>query len=546
MTNLPDHTVRPLLTLGDPGDGGYRPVLVAPPGSYELRRDLGGTAPSVRTVPLLSFVHVSDLHVTDVQSPSRVEYLDRLGEYESPVYATVGRVGTYRPHDILTHQVVEAMARTVRELDRGPVLGGPVTFVVLTGDAADNAQHNEVNASVDLLAGGTIVTPDSGDLGRYEGVGDPHFFDRHYWHPDGSQIGVVDDFPRKRWGYPAVPGLLNAARRPFKASGFGHPWFPVVGNHDLLLAGTVPPSARLDRVSAGRRKLGALPKTDWMELAQALHDHALRPPEVFSRLARGPFHLVTPDAGRRFINAPAWRTSHPALGAREHNYYSFEHGPLTFVMLDTVNPEGGWQGSLDAEQVLWLEETLQAGSSRWTGHDGTQYRTDELGRIFVLCSHHPLETLVNPWSVNGTRRVLAPELSELLRRFPGVVAWFNGHTHRHRVAPVCVGAGNNGGFWQITTASHIDWPQQSRVVEIGLDVASAQLVIATTTVDHSGRVDPSRGSLDEIETLAGWSRELAANHWPYRDVIAAAGLHNRHGNVVAVLPLPSHLFDSFR
>jgi hypothetical protein len=62
-----------------------------------------------------------------------------------------------------------------------------------------------------------------------------------------------------------------------------------------------------------------------------------------------------------------------------------------------------------------------------------------------------------------------------------VVAWLNGHTHVHAVTAV-TGA-NGAGFWQITTASHIDWPQQARIVEF---LSTKQgLVIGCTVIDSA-------------------------------------------------------------
>ena len=82
----------------------------------------------------------------------------------------------------------------------------------------------------------------------------------------------------------------------------------------------------------------------------------------------------------------------------------------------------------------------------------------------ILFSHHPLETLVNDTRPPGAdRRVLADELRAVLLAHPCVVAWLNGHTHVHAVSAIT--DGNGAGFWQITTASHIDWPQQARIVE---------------------------------------------------------------------------------
>ena len=42
-----------------------------------------------------------------------------------------------------------------------------------------------------------------------------------------------------------------------------------------------------------------------------------------------------------------------------------------------------------------------------------------------------------------------------------------------------------GGFWEIVTASHLDWPQQARVIELA-DLGDDAFAIYTTAVDHLG------------------------------------------------------------
>ncbi len=170
-------------------------------------------------------------------------------------------------------------------------------------------------------------------------------------------------------------------------------------------------------------------------------------------------------------------------------------------MLDTVDPHGGWQGSLDLAQLSWLQSQLAAAD----------------GRLVVLFSHHPVETMVNDRAPAGQRRVLGDELTQMLLQHPCVVLWVNGHTHRHRVTPVCRPDGEIG-FWQVTTASHIDWPQQSRVVEL-LEAPDGTLAIACTVFDTAAPAQPAPGRDDPL-TLASLSRELAANDWQTRDAIA--------------------------
>jgi hypothetical protein len=133
------------------------------------------------------------------------------------------------------------MVREVNQIGAGPVTGKPLAFAIQTGDNSDNSQYNEIRWNIDVLDGGE-VRADSGDLSRYEGVmdGDPTYYDTHYWHPDGTPEGKADDQPRSKYGFPEVPGLLDAARRPFQARGLAMPWYTAMGNHDPLAQGNFP------------------------------------------------------------------------------------------------------------------------------------------------------------------------------------------------------------------------------------------------------------------------------------------------------------------
>src|SRR5262249_22997354 len=112
---------------------------------------------------------------------------------------------------------------------------------------------------------------------------------------------------------------------------------------------------------------------------------------------------------------------------------------------------------------------------------------------------------------------LAAELRSVLLAHPCVVAWLNGHTHVHAVSAVTDGGG--GGFWQITTASHIDWPQQARIVEFL--ATPGGLAIGCTVIDSAARAG-YQGSAAPAD-LAALARELAANDWQVREEITAEG-----------------------
>jgi hypothetical protein len=97
-----------------------------------------------------------------------------------------------------------------------------------------------------------------------------------------------------------------------------------------------------------------------------------------------------------------------------------------------------------------------------------------------------------------------------------VAATLAGHTHRNRIAP-------RGSYWQIETASLIDFPQQARALRIKA-TADGGLAIETWMLDH---VFP--GDLGTI------SRELA-----YLDAQGGRPAHaaGGHGDRNATLYLP--------
>jgi hypothetical protein len=204
-----------------------------------------------------------------------------------------------------------------------------------------------------------------------------------------------------------------------------------------------------------------------------------------------------------------------AFGNPKHNV--IEHQGFIFISLNTVNPFGGWDGSLDRPQLYWLEQTL------------LQFQD----RPVILLSHHPLERMKNDYSPLGpSDRVCTKEFEEFTARFNNIVAWFAGHEHRNTLSRI----GGENGFWLIETCSLIDWPQEGRVIEFFED--GDDLVIAITMFSHDSPITVLGGKylakgfdLSSNSVLASLSRQIAANDWQRQ--IGDASVENMEGNANA-------------
>jgi metallophosphoesterase (TIGR03767 family) len=546
-------TLDSTLLHGTPDASGYRPVVSGAGEPFTLRTDLSGslTRGTGRRRALAAFAQFTDMHIIDAQSPARVEFLDRLNDPDSPVKNFVPFSSAYRAQEMLTLHVAESMVHSVNGLSGAPASGRTIDFTISTGDNADNTQFNEVRWQIDVMDGRKFVRPDSGNYAKWEGVGGNTDLDTFYWHPDGTPAGDTPDRPHTLWGFPDAPGLLNRCRMPFRPVGLATPWYSSFGNHDGLVQGTVPGDAAMNAIAVGAVKVTALPPgIDLFALLVRLQSGDWS--ALVDILTAGPAKPVTPDPKRRLLSRPQVVAEHfkttgtpVGHGYRQANlrdgtaYYAFQKGNITYISLDTVNPNGFSDGSLDSAQLAWLESRLQSNSSRWLDTDGNWVSGTGTDRYIVIFSHHTVETMTNLF---GPDRIDGTTVANLLLRYPNVVAWVNGHTHENHVVPYprAATAAVGGGFWEVNTASHVDWPQQCRIVEIVDNGDGATVSVFGTIVDHAAQANPGSTPTTPLQ-LASLSRQLGINDWQ-RDA-ETADRDGKRGevedrNVELLLPKP--------
>lgn len=442
-----------------------------PPGQYVrstpppfvVRTDLADD-PGGRGEVVARLGHVSDLHVMDAASPMRFEWIETLAH--DPRWRPL--LHMHRPQETL---VPWAVARHVDELRAEADLD----LLVCTGDNIDNAQRNELDAYLGLLTGGDVSLPAWGSAqdawGATDGAPWP------YWSPSRE----VDDTWKPR-GFPVIDDFLTRTAEPISSVGLGMPWTSMPGNHDLLCQGTSFVDEQLHRAAVGDRK--ALSPPPGFEPDDAL-TLFVDDPSAFLGVGDRP---VVADAARRAITLDDWIAAHAMAGALGWHGRT-ETGradtvvrlaAFTLIVLDTNHPHADYQGSIGRFQLRWLDEQLD--------------QADREGRLMVLASHHGVDSLVNERG-DDPDRVLAPPLLEIVHRHPSVVLWLTGHRHIHRITPR---PGAAGGFWEITTASIIDWPSERRSIEL---IRHAGGTVEIRTRVHHHRAEPG--------SLAWWHREVA-------------------------------------
>ena len=527
----PDPATTSYATIGGDPLAPYSRLRLLGGSKRVVREDLGARARTrrhVRRRSLLYFAQLSDFQLADEESPARAEVLDLA---DSPF------ISAWRPQEALEPFTVDQVVRQVNRFDSSPIRNqrrrrARLALTITTGDSADNQQINETRWVVRLLEGGRL-DPNSGveggvcgalgvpagEAARYTGVQDDgDVLESGRFYDPNRPSGAFAAWPR-------YPGLMDRAQQPFDTPGLDRPSYVALGNHDGTVQGNLHALQALDDVARGCLKPLAVTGLAGVD---ALLTSPLRT------------IVVPPDPARGFADRPAYKALH-ATGrqADAHGfayvddaelrasrgqaaYYAFSPRPgIRMSALNTV-AEGASvnsDGNLDDPQFRWLQRELAAAAER--------------NELVVLFGHHPIRSLSNRApdedagdcvlrAVTGPGCDLDPrrsrplhlggDLQALLLASPNVIAYVAGHTHENRIT--AFRRPNGSGFWGVETASEIDWPIQSRLLEV-MDNRDGTLSIFGTLVDHGATLaTPPAGTAAggfDPETLAALGREFAYN-----------------------------------
>lgn len=442
-------------TFGGPLDPVTRTDIM--PASYD------GTAVT-KKAKLLNFFTITDIHITDKESPNQLIYLQRLHP-KLPVGASL-----YSGIMLYTTQVLDAAVQTINALHKQ----NPFDFGISLGDTCNSTQYNELRWYIDVLDGKAINPSSGAHLGA----------------------GTID------------------YQKPYQAAGLDKsiPWYQALGNHDHFWMGSIPvdygPRKDLrqsyisDEVFATADILtnpaminnhdyymgvldGSTPYGD-IKYAGPAADFKT-PPKVIPDLDRR--SLLRTEWMKEFFNTstnPVGHGFNPADADNGFACYSFVPNPavpIKVIVLDDTQMEDDGSldihghGFLDRERWDWLKKELADG--------------DAAGQLMIIAAHVPIGVEMTApnsemgWWTDPKNAVTLPDLIAELQSHPNLIMWIAGHRHLNVVkafiSPDPVNAPEKG-FWEVETSSLRDFPQQFRTFQVYLN-SDNTVSIVTTDVD---------------------------------------------------------------
>jgi len=511
---------------------GYNAWRTQPGLPHEERLDLApsaaGATPAAR---LLTFFAMSDIHITDKESPAQPLYFGWSAAFGAP--SNDG--SAYSPVILSTPQVLDAAVQTINALHQRT----PFDFGISLGDNINNSQFNELRWFIDVMDGKVII-PSS-----------------------GAHLGT------DRIDY----------QRPFKAAGLNPaiPWYQVIGNHDQFWMGSWYETPKTLAAHVGNNVLnmasgpltasGGVNDTGFytgvVDGSSALgvvvkagpQENFANPPQVQADPDRRSLATAGSSTAlwmREFFNTSTLPVGHGFTQdnlQRDMACYSFQPKagiPIKVIVLDNTmkGPDNTQyaRACLDQPRLDWLVAELNDGQTN--------------DQLMVVAAHIPIYPQKTLDPASGHYQLLtAPSvvtddaLLAILHNYPNLLLWMSGHRHVNVVTPQPFNAANPAeqperNFWEVETASLRDFPQQLRTFELYRN-ADQTVSIVVTNVDPA--VAPGSPAARSRDYAVGAARIFDATAQSIGDASSHAynavlvkQLTPRMQEVIAALGSPLH------
>jgi metallophosphoesterase (TIGR03768 family) len=423
--------------------------------SHDKRAEL---APAYMNAPnaadLLSFFSISDIHITDKESPAQAIYPGWSAPPGSPPLMN----SSYSPIILSTTQVLDAAIQTVNALHKK----SPFDFGISLGDNVNNSQYNELRWFIDVLDG-KVITPSSGA------------------HAGADTIDY---------------------QKPYKAAGLDKeiPWYQVLGNHDQYFTGLAYETKKIRDAHVGNTiinmdddVLNPTWRSDTTGFYMGVVDGTTPYGDIIGggpeALFRTPPTVVA-DKDRHSLSTPEstsrdWMREffHTTTNPKGHGFtrtnldedfacYSFKPRPdipLKVIVLDNTDKPSDTldsqiyvgSGGLDQKRLDWLIGELQKGQQ------------DK--QLMIIAAHIPIKPQADLVDTEPGYSFYDHDFEDsllaTLHNYPNLIMWIAGHRHLNTVTaqpydPSVQGQGPENSFWEVETPSLRDFPQQLRTFDI--------------------------------------------------------------------------------
>lgn len=411
--------------------------------SYIVRSDLLESGYNVnlnQSKKFISLFTMSDIHITDVQSPA-----------QALIFGKSGMAAAYSPTILYSAQELEAAVEGVNKINAA----SKIDFGLMLGDAINNAQQNELDMYLDVLTG-RMVYPNS-DLTKMSGT----------------------DY-----------------MKPFKAQGLNMPWYQVMGNHDHFWSGVFNANEKLNKalISDTVMQIGINPLGSPLD-GNDIYPGIIDVSDPYGKIIGDGKNFTAADkiaanSTRTFLGDSLFTSMFPsghgindASSADPVGCYTFEpkaNVPFRVIVLnDTANQTtdfsvakkgdftgNGAFGFLDKARFDWFNKQLEDAS--------------KANKLVMIAIHVPLG--VGMWS--NISEISEQQVISEIQKYSNVALVTAGHRHVNTVTAFksTDTSKPERSFWQVETASLRDFPQQYRVYDISVD-ADNTIAIKTTNVD---------------------------------------------------------------